>query len=48
MTNVFPILIIGLSFWAALVYFVGKQPLHGTYWTAAGILNTVVLFMGDV
>ena len=47
MTNIFPAIIIGLSFWSSLSYFVGRMPLHGWYWFFAGALNFVVLFMSE-
>ena len=48
MTNVFPVLIIGLSLWSSVVYFIARAPLHGSYWLFAGLLNLVVLFMKEV
>lgn len=46
-TNIFPALIIGLSLWASLVYYVDHKPYHGSYWLFAGLLNLCVLFMGE-
>jgi len=47
MPNIFPVIIICLSFWAGVTYGFHRMPLHSVYWFAAATLNTVVLFMGE-
>ena len=46
-STIFPIVIIGLSFWAGVMYAFAKVPLHSMYWFCAAALNTCVLFMGE-
>lgn len=48
MSNMFPVIIIGLSFWAGIVYAIQRMPLHAAYWAFAGALNLCVLFMREV
>jgi hypothetical protein len=48
MMNIFPVLIIGMSLWASVVYGFHKQPLHCGYWFFAAMLNLCVLFMKEV
>jgi hypothetical protein len=48
MTNIFPVLIIGMSFWSSIVYGLHREPLHAGYWFCAGALNLCVLFMKEI
>ena len=48
MTNFFPFLIISLSAWSSIVYFINKDIPHGVYWACAAVLNISVLMMGEV
>lgn len=44
----FPVIIICLSFWAAIVYGFHRDWLHMIYWMSASMLNSAVLMMGDL
>jgi len=48
MPNIFPVIVIGMSFWAGIVYAVQRMPLHAAYWFLAGSLNVCVLFMKEI
>jgi len=48
MTNIFPFIIICLSFWAGVVYAVARMPAHAIYWFCAAALNLCVLFMKEI